>query len=387
MANSGVNRLTMAILSPKFSLSSAQKVFPSPTLAVPLISATAFKSLNRKRLIFKAKSISRSPPSSSSVEVDMEEMIEFLRSDLPHLFDDQGIDSSMYDERVTFRDPITRHDTINGYLFNIRLLKLLFSPTFQLHSVKQTAPYEITTRWTMVMKFALLPWKPELIFTGTSVMGINPKTRKFCSHMDFWDSIRQNDYFSFEGLLAVVKQLRIYKTPDLETPKYEILKRTSDYEVRKYDSFVVVETKGDTLSGSTGFNDVAGYIFGQNSLKDKIPMTTPVFTQASDGKSTPVLIQIVLPMNKELDSLPSPIKETVTLRKVAENIAAVTKFSGKPTEDIVLEKQKALRSALLRDGLKAQPGCLLARYNDPGRTWSFLMRNEVLIWLDDFELD
>ncbi|XP_020518588.1 heme-binding-like protein At3g10130, chloroplastic isoform X3 [Amborella trichopoda] len=239
----------------------------------------------------------------------------------------------------------------------------------------------------MVMKFALLPWKPELIFTGTSVMGINPKTQKFCSHMDFWDSIRQNDYFSFEGLLAVVKQLRIYKTPDLETPKYEILKRTSDYEVRKYDSFVVVETKGDTLSGSTGFNDVAGYIFGQNSLKDKIPMTTPVFTQASDGKSTPVLIQIVLPMNKELDSLPSPIKETVTLRKVAENIAAVTKFSGKPTEDIVLEKQKALRSALLRDGLKAQPGCLLARYNDPGRTWSFLMRNEVLIWLDDFELD
>jgi hypothetical protein len=33
------------------------------------------------------------------------------------------------------------------------------------------------------MKFILLPWKPELVFTGTSVMGINPETGKFCSHL------------------------------------------------------------------------------------------------------------------------------------------------------------------------------------------------------------
>eukprot|EP00268_Persea_americana_P012585 TRINITY_DN15353_c0_g1_i3.p1 TRINITY_DN15353_c0_g1~~TRINITY_DN15353_c0_g1_i3.p1 ORF type:complete len:109 (-),score=3.44 TRINITY_DN15353_c0_g1_i3:181-507(-) len=30
-------------------------------------------------------------------------------------------------------------------------------------------------RWTMVMRFVLLPWKPELVFTGTSIMGINPR--------------------------------------------------------------------------------------------------------------------------------------------------------------------------------------------------------------------
>jgi len=29
----------------------------------------------------------------------------------------------------------------------------------------------------------LLPWKPELVFTGTSVMGVNPQTGKFCSHV------------------------------------------------------------------------------------------------------------------------------------------------------------------------------------------------------------
>ncbi|KAI4380429.1 hypothetical protein MLD38_006622 [Melastoma candidum] len=63
-----------------------------------------------------------------------------------------------------------------GYLFNIALLKVVFRPLFQLHWVKKTWPYKITTRWTMVMAFMPLPWKPELVFTGTSDMGVNPDT-------------------------------------------------------------------------------------------------------------------------------------------------------------------------------------------------------------------
>ncbi|KAJ9163156.1 hypothetical protein P3X46_022855 [Hevea brasiliensis] len=326
-------------------------------------------------------------PSAETTAVDVKQLVDFLYDDLPHLFDDQGIDRTAYDELVKFRDPITKHDSISGYLFNIALLKVLFRPQFFLHWVKQTGPYEITTRWTMVMKFTLLPWKPQLIFTGTSVMGINPDTGKFCSHLDFWDSIKNNEYFSLEGLWDVFKQLRIYKTPDLETPKYQILKRTASYEVRKYAPFIVVETRGDKLSGSTGFNDVAGYIFGKNSTKEKIPMTTPVFTQANDVELSKVSIQIVLPLEKEFSSLPDPNEEKISLRKVEGGIAAVLKFSGKPTDDIVREKEKVLRSSLVKDGLKPMIGCLLARYNDPGRTRTFTMRNEVLIWLEEFSLE
>ncbi|KAJ0523923.1 putative SOUL heme-binding protein [Helianthus annuus] len=98
----------------------------------------------------------------------------------------------------------------------------------------------------MEMTFSLLPWKPVLVFTGTSVMG------------DYWDSIKNNEYFSTEALMDLIKQLRIYKTPDLETPKYQILKRNATYEVRKYSPFVIVETQSDKLAGNTGFNDVAG---------------------------------------------------------------------------------------------------------------------------------
>lgn len=331
--------------------------------------------------------VDQNQPQSQSRGVDVKQLVDFLYDDLPHLFDDQGIDRTAYDERVKFRDPITKHDSISGYLFNIALLKNLFRPQFFLHWVKQTGTYEITTRWTMVMKFMLLPWKPELVFTGTSIMGINPQTGKFSSHLDFWDSIENNNYLSLEGLWNVVKQLRIYKTPDLETPRYQILKRTANYEVRKYSPFIVVEANGDKLSGSNGFNDVTGYIFGKNSTMEKIPMTTPVFTQANDTGLSKVSIQIVLPLEKDLSSLPNPNQETISIRKVEGGIAAVDKFSGKPTEAIVCQKEKALRSCLLKDGLKPKMGCLLARYNDPGRTWEFIMRNEVLIWLEEFSLE
>ncbi|XP_030930906.1 uncharacterized protein LOC115956748 isoform X1 [Quercus lobata] len=319
--------------------------------------------------------------------VNAERLVGFLYDDLPHVFDDQGIDRTAYDELLKFRDPITKLDTLSGFLFNIALLKTLFRPELQLHWVKQTGPYEITTRWTATMKFILLPWNPELVITGTSIMGINPETGKFCSHVDFWDSIKKNDYFSLEALWDVLKQLRIYKTPDLESPKYQILKRTANYEVRKYTPFIVVEANGDKFAGSTGFNDVTGYIFGKNSRSEKIPMTTPVFTQAFDAELSKVSIQVLLPLDKDISSLPDPNQETISMRKVEGGIVAVLKFSGRATEDVVREKEKALRSSLINDGLKTKTGCLLAQYNDPGRTWSFEMRNEVLIWLEEFSLD
>ncbi|XP_078432326.1 SOUL heme-binding family protein [Wolffia australiana] len=322
-----------------------------------------------------------------SEKVDVDEFVRFLYDDLPHLFDDQGIDPSRYDDKVEFRDPITRHDSIQGYLFNINFLRLLFQPDFKLHGVKQTGPLEVTTRWTMRMNFALLPWKPELVFTGLSIMSINPETRKFSSHVDIWDSIQNNDYFSFEGLLDFFKQLRYYKTPELQTPRYEILKRTKDYEIRRYEPFLVVESKSDRLSGSGGFNDVTGYIFGKNTSSEKIPMTTPVFTQTRGDGLSDVSIQIVLPLDRELDRLPSPNVPSITIRKVDQGVLAVSKFSGKATDEIVAREEKELRAALLRDGLIPQKACLFARYNDPGRTWSFILRNEVLIQLEGFTLE
>ncbi|CAN1125935.1 hypothetical protein LINPERPRIM_LOCUS4748 [Linum perenne] len=236
-------------------------------------------------------------------DVDVEKLVDFLYDDLPHLFDERGIDRKAYDDRVQFLDPITRHHDLDGYLLNIAALRTLFRPKFQLHWVKKTGPHEITTRWTMVMRFLLLPWRPELVFTGTSVMGVNPKTGKFCSHVNHWDSVSNSNFFSSEGLWDVIQQMRIYKTPDKDTPKYEVLKRTAVY-VRKYDPYMVVETSGDHLAGISGFSSVTGYIFGNNTKTEVIPMTTPVFTEAKDSELSKVVIQA---MYSKLLTFPTPV--------------------------------------------------------------------------------
>ncbi|KAK3246006.1 hypothetical protein CYMTET_44445 [Cymbomonas tetramitiformis] len=116
----------------------------------------------------------------ASSEGQLEELAAFLEEDLQHLFDDQGIDASKYESQVEFRDPITKYDSIEGYLFNIQMLRRVFDPDFILHSVTQSGPSELTTRWTMTMSLTVNPfktwWSPELIWTGTSIMGVNPET-------------------------------------------------------------------------------------------------------------------------------------------------------------------------------------------------------------------
>ena len=39
-----------------------------------------------------------------------------MKEDLQHLFDDQGIDKSQYNDRVEFRDPITSYNDVSGDL-------------------------------------------------------------------------------------------------------------------------------------------------------------------------------------------------------------------------------------------------------------------------------
>lgn len=74
-----------------------------------------------------------------------------------------------------------------------------------------------------------------------------------------------------------------------ETPKFELLKRAdSGYEIRRYhrqiQATITFPASSEGISTSTGFRDLAGYIFGGNKKRtqpkenDKIAMTAPVIT-------------------------------------------------------------------------------------------------------------
>lgn len=91
-----------------------------------------------------------------STVVDVERLVDFLYKYLPHMFDDQGIDRTTYDEHVKFRDPITKHESLSGYMFNIAFLKILFRPQLQLLWVKQVRVYSFNQNFKCVMFFKLL---------------------------------------------------------------------------------------------------------------------------------------------------------------------------------------------------------------------------------------
>ena len=74
----------------------------------------------------------------------------------------------------------------------------------------------------------------------------------------------------------------------IEEPQFEVIHVTDDYEIRRYDPFIVAEVDVPGDSGDAGnraFRILADYIFGNNAPGEKMRMTAPV---VSDARRLPV---------------------------------------------------------------------------------------------------
>jgi len=90
------------------------------------------------------------------------------------------------------------------------------------------------------------------------------------------------------GVFLIVQLLMSYKSQDIETPKYKVVKTYDSFEIRQYDTMILAQTvikeTSFKKSGSTGFRKVAGYIFGGNRNKQQIAMTAPVIMEFGQKK-------------------------------------------------------------------------------------------------------
>ncbi|CAK8574932.1 unnamed protein product [Lathyrus sativus] len=185
----------------------------------------------------------------------------------------------------------------------------------------------------------------------------------------------------------------------VETPKYEVIKTTQDYEVRKYAPSVAAEVTYDPsqFKGNKdgGFMILANYIGAlgnpQNTKPEKIAMTAPVITKDSAEKiamTAPVVtnernkmvtMQFILPASYgKAEDAPKPIDERVVIREEGERKYGVVKFGGVASDEVVKEKVEKLKLSLEKDGFKVVGDFLLGRYNPP---WTIPMfrTNEVMI--------
>ncbi|GBG78243.1 hypothetical protein CBR_g26276 [Chara braunii] len=233
--------------------------------------------------------------------------------------------------------------------------------------------------------------------------------------------------------------------PDLESFSYRVVKRGPGYEIREMAPYVVAETtiKDEPFSSqgsSNAFNMLAGYIFGKNTRREEMQMTTPVVmaaktTDAGDGReeegrnekgekmkmTTPVMIartpsipneanggekglqmEMTTPvMNKqegsggewkmsflmpskygeEGEGLPIPDSPDVSIKRVPGRVLGVTAFPGYVTNGLVQTKEEELRRALEQDpDVRIRPSAIaeVAQYNDPFKP-PMVRRNEVAL--------
>jgi uncharacterized membrane protein len=203
-------------------------------------------------------------------------------------------------------------------------------------------------------------------------------------------------YYVAFGLIAVIglwtlgSYLVIWS---LEEPSYTVLENRDGYEIRQYDPYIVAETEiTGTYSQAlnSGFGRIANYIFGNNTSKTSIAMTTPVLETTSEkiamtvpvattvGESQTRNVSFVLPSKYTLETLPTPNNPQVTLREAPARTVAALRFTWYATESRIESKKALLEQRIATDGYIISGVVQVAQYNPP-LSMPLTRRNEILI--------
>ena len=189
---------------------------------------------------------------------------------------------------------------------------------------------------------------------------------------------RYSYFFSIAFVLLLMSQLFMaYRTAQIESPLYEVIKSFEKFEIRNYNAMVLAQTQMNsnlyTESSSMGFKTVANYIFGGNKENQKIAMTSPVIMEMGEISK----MSFVMPKEHSFDNLPKPNSENVELIQVQPKTYAVLAFTGFANDKKIERYSKRLLQFLKSENLTPIGNTKFLGYNPP---WQVLGRkNEVAI--------
>ena len=161
-----------------------------------------------------------------------------------------------------------------------------------------------------------------------------------------------------------------------ERQKFDFVKKIprSKVEIRRYHPCVMADVLVEapySQAASLGFRPLVTYISQNN-----IAMTAPVLQESTDSRSW--IISFVMPEGMTVADLPNPQSSKVTLRTLAEQLAAVLPFTGITTTSKIQEKESELRLALTNESLTPIGTLRIARFDPPWKP-GFLRYNEVIL--------
>jgi hypothetical protein len=114
---------------------------------------------------------------------------------------------------------------------------------------------------------ANLPWRPRVVFTGTSDYVLDPATGLVAEHVDRWDSLDAAGNARFPSAAAVRDLAALCSWRAAVVPggsgcgEFEVLRRARQYVLRRYSAVVAEERGGPRVErvggggGGGGFPD------------------------------------------------------------------------------------------------------------------------------------
>ena len=339
----------------------------------------------------------------SSLEASVDSLKRTLEREYASFF--SPMERDYYADAVTFDDPMTSLEGIDAYQRNVDMLsgknimgKILFRDAgIVLHKVtggtvtndnnNKITIDNLITRWTLRFTFQALPWQPTARFSGISVYEVapgGPKGVQVTKQTDYWDSINLVPNQNVDGKLAEKDQYQSVPTSQAlsdfvnqlkpssnfaapsagnELP-YQLLRRGLDYEVRRYPSFVAVQTPYERRD--LGFSTLGAFCTGGLN-----PLAPAVMTILSDSdKPANPQKSMLWPLAYAPPGSPSPPATVVEAAQakqatnaefqdcdivvLPERVVAVGRFADASVEPVVRAAHRALRVACQRDGLTVE---------------------------------
>lgn len=195
-------------------------------------------------------------------------------------------------------------------------------------------------------------------------------------------------------IASIATSLMPFAASAVEEPPHTVVLDEGRYQVRAYDPMIearieVAAPQDD--APNAGFRPLAGYIFGDNTAREKIEMTAPVtqtasqtidmtapVTQTAAGDPGRWTIAFIMPAEWTMETLPVPDNEAVTLTEIPARMVAAVRFSGWTNARAQARREADLRAWIDEKGYIPAGPATYAYYNAPWVPGPF-RRNEVMI--------
>jgi hypothetical protein len=165
----------------------------------------------------------------------------------------------------------------------------------------------------------------------------------------------------------------------IENYPFKVIKEFDDISIRRYDArlFVSVQLSSSKYETSSrkGFSILAGYIFGDNSKGEKIPMTSPVSISLEDNMT----MMFMVPREYEKEDMPGPNASDIKFREEPSKQVAVISFGGWANSLKIEQYKDQLIQSLKEKGIAHNDKFHYLGYNPPFQVVN--RKNEIIVEL------